>query len=189
MSHANSAHRLTAISAGLPAKTRGPDLPGSTEPESSARRHEVASLSRRYRRLSAPGRKCCLPPRRFQCRFHRSKKNPGGSKPTGASRRSGRLSSQAFRTGYPEKLTSSVRHVRMARAVLQSTSWDAKYRGTNSDVNFFENFFKQGARFEYTRQCILELGTHPSVSLKTGKAKESAQFESIIPASERCRSG
>ena len=189
MSHASSAHRLTAISASLPAKTRGPDLPGSTEPESSARRHEVASLSHRCRRLSAPGRKCCLPPYRIQCHFHRSKKNPGGSEPTGASCGSGRLSSQAFRAGCPDRLTSSARHVRMARAVLQSTSWDAKYRGTNSDVNFFENFFKQGARFEYTRQCTLELGTHPSVSLKTGKAKESAQFESIIPASERCRSG
>lgn len=40
-------------------------------------------------------------------------KNPGGSEPTGASRRSGRLSLQAFRTGYPERLISSARHDRI----------------------------------------------------------------------------
>ena len=131
----------------------------------------------------------------FSSTFHRSKKNPGDSEPTGASRRSGRLSSQAFRTGYPERLISSARHARIqsnsrrpappaadvrggahrtrasrpgsrlvsrrrqkARVVFQSTSWDAKYSGANSDVNIFSNIFA------LTKFC----GVHACTIIMTG---------------------
>ena len=56
MSRATSAHRLAAIPAGFPARTRGPGLPGLTEPESSAGRHgsrPFPAVADGYRRQAA----------------------------------------------------------------------------------------------------------------------------------------
>ena len=59
MSRATTAHRLAAIPAGFPARTRGPGLPGLTEPESSAERHgsrPFPAVTDGYRRQAASHR-------------------------------------------------------------------------------------------------------------------------------------
>ncbi len=56
VSHAISAHRLAAIPASLPARTRGPGLPGLTEPKGSAGRHgsrPFPAVTDGYRRQAA----------------------------------------------------------------------------------------------------------------------------------------
>lgn len=60
--------------------------------------------------------------------FTEALKNPGGSEPTGASRRSGRLSLQAVRTGYPERLISSARHDRIQSNPRRPAPLAAKVR-------------------------------------------------------------
>ena len=59
VSRATSAHRLTAIPADFPTRTRGPGLPGSTEPTSSAGRHGLrpfSAVTDGYRRQAASHR-------------------------------------------------------------------------------------------------------------------------------------
>ena len=56
VSRATSAHRLAAIPAGFPMRTRGPGLPGLTEPSNSAGRHGLRpfpAVTRGYRRQAA----------------------------------------------------------------------------------------------------------------------------------------
>ena len=56
VSHATSAHRLAAIPAVFATRTRGPGLPGSTEPESPAGRHGLRpfpAVTGGYRRQAA----------------------------------------------------------------------------------------------------------------------------------------